>query len=53
MCVPLLLSLSRLTSRQQITIDEFIDVLIGTRKYLPCLCMSVALSSLDTDSLDG
>lgn len=24
--------------REDITIDEFIDVLIGTRKYLPCLC---------------
>ena len=22
----------------KITIDEFIDVLIGTRKYMPCLC---------------
>jgi hypothetical protein len=30
----------RLTLRQ-ITIDEFIDVLIGTRKYIPCLCPSV------------
>jgi uncharacterized protein len=24
----------------QITTDEFIDVLIGTRKYIPCLCSS-------------
>jgi ribosome-interacting GTPase 1 len=23
--------------REDITIDEFIDVLIGTRKYMPCL----------------
>lgn len=22
----------------KITTDEFIDVLIGTRKYMPCLC---------------
>lgn len=24
--------------REDISIDEFIDVLIGTRKYMPCLC---------------
>lgn len=24
----------------QITTDEFIDVLIGTRKYIPCICQS-------------
>ncbi|KAI0628006.1 P-loop containing nucleoside triphosphate hydrolase protein, partial [Trametes polyzona] len=24
--------------REDITTDEFIDVLIGTRKYIPCLC---------------
>lgn len=24
---------------EKITTDEFIDVLIGTRKYIPCLCM--------------
>lgn len=23
---------------EKITTDEFIDVLIGTRKYIPCLC---------------
>ena len=28
-------------STEKITTDEFIDVLIGTRKYIPCLCKYV------------
>ena len=29
---------------EKITTDEFIDVLIGTRKYIPCLCAYVFVS---------
>ena len=31
----------------KITTDEFIDVLIGTRKYMPCLCMWLYIYLLD------
>jgi len=38
--------------REDITTDEFIDVLIGTRKYMPCLCAYVFISVYSLDSSD-
>ncbi|KAH6916819.1 developmentally regulated GTP-binding protein [Coprinopsis sp. MPI-PUGE-AT-0042] len=39
--------------REDITTDEFIDVLIGTRKYMPCLCASQDVyNKIDAISLE-
>jgi ribosome-interacting GTPase 1 len=37
------------TRLHQITVDEFIDVLLGTRKYIPCLYV---LNKIDGISLE-
>ncbi|KAG5651224.1 Developmentally-regulated GTP-binding protein 2, partial [Sphagnurus paluster] len=38
--------------REDITTDEFIDVLIGTRKYLPCLYVYNKIDSISIEQLD-
>lgn len=38
--------------REDITIDEFIDVLIGTRKYLPCLYVYNKIDSISLEQMD-
>ncbi|KIJ45708.1 hypothetical protein M422DRAFT_46740 [Sphaerobolus stellatus SS14] len=38
--------------REDITIDEFIDVLIGTRKYLPCLYVYNKVDSISLEQVD-
>ncbi|KAF8488185.1 P-loop containing nucleoside triphosphate hydrolase protein, partial [Gautieria morchelliformis] len=37
---------------REITIDEFIDVLIGTRKYLPCLYVFNKIDSISLEQVD-
>jgi len=38
--------------REDITIDEFIDVLIGSRKYLPCLYVYNKIDSISLEEVD-
>ncbi|KAF8898472.1 P-loop containing nucleoside triphosphate hydrolase protein [Infundibulicybe gibba] len=38
--------------RDDITTDEFIDVLIGTRKYLPCLYVYNKIDSISLEQVD-
>ncbi|RDB29500.1 Developmentally-regulated GTP-binding protein 2 [Hypsizygus marmoreus] len=38
--------------REDITTDEFIDVLIGTRKYMPCLYVYNKIDSITIEQLD-
>ncbi|KAI0343997.1 P-loop containing nucleoside triphosphate hydrolase protein [Trametopsis cervina] len=38
--------------REDITTDEFIDVLIGTRKYLPCLYVYNKIDAISLEQLD-
>jgi len=38
--------------REDITTDEFIDVLIGTRKYIPCLYVYNKIDSITIEQLD-
>jgi len=38
--------------REDITIDEFIDVLLGNRKYLPCLYVFNKIDSISMEELD-
>ncbi|KAF8225798.1 P-loop containing nucleoside triphosphate hydrolase protein [Tricholoma matsutake] len=38
--------------REDITTDEFIDVLIGTRKYIPCLYVYNKIDSISIEQLD-
>ncbi|KII93634.1 hypothetical protein PLICRDRAFT_171363 [Plicaturopsis crispa FD-325 SS-3] len=38
--------------REDISIDEFIDVLIGTRKYLPCLYVYNKIDSISLEQMD-
>ncbi|KAH8100485.1 developmentally regulated GTP-binding protein [Cristinia sonorae] len=38
--------------REDITTDEFIDVLIGTRKYLPCLYVYNKIDAISMEQLD-
>ncbi|KAF8592012.1 developmentally regulated GTP-binding protein [Ramaria rubella] len=37
---------------REITIDEFIDVLIGTRKYMPCLYVFNKIDSISLEQVD-
>lgn len=36
--------------REDITIDDFVDVILGTRKYVPCL---YCYNKIDAISLEG
>jgi len=36
----------------QITVDEFIDVLIGTRKYVPCLYVFNKIDAISLEQMD-
>jgi len=38
--------------REDITTDEFIDVLIGTRKYMPCLYVYNKIDSISLEQMD-
>ncbi|EKM83604.1 hypothetical protein AGABI1DRAFT_50892 [Agaricus bisporus var. burnettii JB137-S8] len=38
--------------REDITTDEFIDVLIGTRKYIPCLYVYNKIDSISLEQVD-
>ncbi|EIM92692.1 developmentally regulated GTP-binding protein [Stereum hirsutum FP-91666 SS1] len=38
--------------REDITTDEFIDVLIGTRKYIPCLYVYNKIDAISLEQLD-
>ncbi|KAG5728541.1 Developmentally-regulated GTP-binding protein 2 [Termitomyces sp. T112] len=38
--------------REDITTDEFIDVLIGTRKYIPCLYVYNKIDSISIEQVD-
>jgi ribosome-interacting GTPase 1 len=38
--------------REDITIDEFIDVLIGTRKYMPCLYVYNKIDAISLETMD-
>jgi len=38
--------------REDITIDEFIDVLIGTRKYIPCLYVYNKIDAISLEQLN-
>jgi len=38
--------------REDITTDEFIDVLIGTRKYLPCLYVYNKVDAISLEEVD-
>ncbi|KAF9569864.1 P-loop containing nucleoside triphosphate hydrolase protein [Agrocybe pediades] len=38
--------------REDITTDEFIDVLIGTRKYMPCLYVYNKIDSISLEQVD-
>jgi len=38
--------------REDITTDEFIDVLIGTRKYLPCLYVYNKIDAISLEAMD-
>ncbi|KZV92105.1 P-loop containing nucleoside triphosphate hydrolase protein [Exidia glandulosa HHB12029] len=38
--------------REDVTIDEFIDVLIGTRKYIPCLYVYNKIDAISLERLD-
>lgn len=37
---------------RQITVDEFIDVLLGTRKYIPCLYVLNKIDSISLEECD-
>jgi ribosome-interacting GTPase 1 len=43
---------SVLTHARQITVDEFIDVLIGTRKYIPAISVYNKIDSISLEQLD-
>jgi uncharacterized protein len=36
----------------QITVDELIDVLIGTRKYVPCLYVFNKIDAISLEQMD-
>jgi len=38
--------------REDITVDEFIDVLIGTRKYVPCIYVYNKIDSISLEQVD-
>lgn len=38
--------------REDVTIDDFIDVLLGTRKYLPCLYCYNKIDSISLEEVD-
>ncbi len=38
--------------REDVTVDEFIDVIVGTRKYLPCLYCYNKIDSISIEELD-
>lgn len=38
--------------REDVTVDEFIDVIVGTRKYLPCLYCYNKIDSISMEELD-
>lgn len=38
--------------REDVTIDEFIDVLIGTRKYIPCLYVYNKIDAISLEQMD-
>ncbi|KAJ7462794.1 P-loop containing nucleoside triphosphate hydrolase protein [Mycena galericulata] len=38
--------------REDITIDDFIDVLIGTRKYIPCLYVYNKIDAISLEQMD-
>ncbi|KAG8935075.1 hypothetical protein FRC01_009115 [Tulasnella sp. 417] len=38
--------------REDITVDEFIDVLLGTRKYIPCLYVYNKVDSISLEEVD-
>lgn len=38
--------------REDITTDEFIDVLIGTRKYIPCMYVYNKIDSISLEQVD-
>lgn len=38
--------------REDITIDEFIDVLLGTRKYIPALTVNNKIDGISMEALD-
>jgi len=38
--------------REDVTIDEFIDVLIGTRKYIPCLYVYNKIDAISLETLN-
>jgi ribosome-interacting GTPase 1 len=39
-------------SLPQITVDELIDVLIGTRKYVPCLYVFNKIDAISLEQMD-
>nr|WCZ58594.1 developmentally-regulated GTP-binding DRG-2 [Andalucia godoyi] len=39
--------------REDVTVDEFIDVLEGNRKYLPCLCVYNKIDHLTVEEIDA
>jgi len=38
--------------REDITTDDFIDVLIGTRKYIPCLYVYNKIDAISLEQMD-
>ncbi len=39
--------------REDVTVDEFIDVIVGSRKYLPCLYVYNKIDQLTLEELDS
>jgi uncharacterized protein len=45
-------AIDRCDSLSQITVDELIDVLIGTRKYVPCLYVFNKIDAISLEQMD-
>lgn len=51
-CSPIYLSISKVILREDITVDQFIDVIEGNRSYIPVLYVFNKIDSLTIEELD-